>query len=212
MKNLPLLLGTIIGTILLVVVVAAIFSKGAEPKMADLSILMNNAHLAQGPENAKVTIVEFGDMQCPACSSAEPLVKQVIAAHPNDVRFVFRHFPLVTIHPNAQYAAQAVEAAASMNPESFWKLHNLLYTNQKEWESLSTAEFQTKIGEYADKLQIDKTELMKRIDSQEVKDKISTDVSDANKLGVSGTPTFYVNGQEVLAPQLQSTVEASLAK
>jgi len=212
MKNLPLLLGTIIGTILLVVVVAALFSKGNEPKMADPAVLLNNVNLVKGPENAKVTVVEFGDMQCPACGSAEPLVEQVLAAHPNDIRFVFRQFPLTSIHPNAQYAAQTVQAAASMNIATFWTLHDYLYSHQTEWADLSSDDVKKKFMEYADKLQIDKTELSKRIDSQEVKDKISTDVSDANKIGVNGTPTFYVNGQEVLAPQLQSTVETALSK
>ncbi len=212
MKNLPLLLGTIIGTVLLVVVVAALFSKGNEPKMADQAILLNNVNLVKGSPTAKVTLVEFGDMQCPACGSAEPLVEQILKAHPNDVRFIFRQFPLVSIHPNAQYAAQAVQAAASMNIETFWTLHDYLYSHQTEWADLSSADVKTKFMEYADKLQIDKTELAKRIDAQEVKDKISTDVSDANKLGVDGTPTFSVNGQEVLPPQLQSTGETALAK
>lgn len=212
MKNLPLLLGTIIGTVVLVAVVAVLFSKGNEPKMADLTILMNNVHLVKGPDTAKVTVVEFGDMQCPACGTAEPLVEQMLKSHPNDVKFVFRQFPLVSIHPNAQYAAQTVEAAAAMNIDSFWKMHDYLYAHQSEWADLSSADVKTKFMEYADKLQIDKTELTKRIDDQVVKDNISTDVSDANRLGVGGTPTFYVNGQEVLAPQLQSAVETFLAK
>jgi len=212
MKNLPLLLGTIFGTILLVVVVAAIFSKGSDPVVVDQKVLMNNVHLVKGPTTAKVTVVEFGDMQCPACGSVEPLVEQLIAKHPNDVQFVFRQFPLVSVHKNAQISAQAVEAAASMNIDTFWKLHNYLYANQPDWSELSNADVLKKFGEYADKLQIDKVELMKRIESQEVKDKIATDVGDANKLGVDGTPTFYVNGQKTLAPQLDSTVESFLAK
>ncbi len=212
MKNLPLLLGTIFGTILLVVVVAAIFSKGSDPVAVDQKVLMNNAHLVKGPTTAKVTVVEFGDMQCPACGSVEPLVEQLLAKHPNDVQFVFRQFPLVSVHKNAQISAQAVEAAAGINIDSFWKLHNYLYANQPDWSELSNADVLKKFGEYADKLQIDKVELLKRIESQEVKDKIATDVGDANKLGVDGTPTFYVNGQKTLAPQLDSTVESFLAK
>ncbi len=212
MKNLPLLFGTIIGTVVLVIVLAAVFSKSGAPKIVDAATLMNNIHLVKGPDNAKVTVVEFGDMQCPACGQAEPLVEQILKAHPNDVRFVFRQFPLVSIHSNAQFGAQAVEAAASMSLDSFWKLHNYMYANQTEWAEGDAATAKQKINDYADKLQIDKTELMKRIDSQAVKDSIATDVSDANKLGVGGTPTFYVNGQETLAQQLQTTVESSLAK
>ncbi len=212
MKNLPLLLGTIFGTILLVVVVAAIFSKGSDTAPVDQKVLLNNARLVKGSENAKVTVVEFGDMQCPACGSVEPLVEQMMSKHGNDVRFIFRQFPLVTVHKNAQISAQAVEAAATFDMATFWKFHDYLYANQTDWSELNSTDVQKKFGEYADKLQIDKVELMKRIESQEVKDKIATDVSDANKLGVDGTPTFYVNGQKTLAPQLNSTVESFLAK
>lgn len=212
MKNVPLLLGTILGTGAFIIVVAALFSKGSEPKVVDQIVLMNNAHLSKGVDAAKVTVVEFADLQCPACGSVHPLVSEIVNAHPKDVRFIFRHYPLVGVHQNAQYAAQAVEAAASIDIASFWKLHDYLYENQTDWSETKPEEFKKKIEEYATKLEIDKTELLKRIDSQVVKDKILTDVGDGNKLGVSGTPTFYVNGQETSAPQLKSTVEAFLAK
>jgi protein-disulfide isomerase len=211
MKNLKLLAITLVVTVVLIVLVAAVFSKGSPTKTVDQNVLMNNIHLAKGPEKAKVTVIEFGDLQCPACGSAEPVVEQLLKNHP-DVRFVFRQFPVITVHPNAQISAQFVEAAASMNLDSFWKLHDYLYANQADWSELSSADVLKKFGEYTDKLQIDKTELLKRIDSQAVKDSIATDVSDANKLGVAGTPTFYVNGQEALAPQLESAVQSALAK
>jgi len=212
MKNLPLLLGTVFGTILLVVVVAALFSKGADPVTVDQTILMNNTRLVKGSNTAKVIVVGFGDMQCPACASQERFVTELLAKYPNDVKFIFRHFPLVGVHANAQMAAQAVEAAATFDLATFWKLHDYLYLNQSDWSELDKNGLKQKLGEYADKLQIDKVELMKRIESQEVKDRIATDVSDANKLGVDGTPTFYVNGQKTLAPQLESTVASFLAK
>src|SRR5471030_2664687 len=212
MKNLPLLLGTIIGTVVLVAVVSTLFSKRGASTTVDTKVLMNNVHLVKGPETAKVTVIEFGDFQCPACAAAEPLVEKLLQDHPNDIRFIFRQFPLVSIHPNAQFSAETAEATASMNIDSFWKFHDYLYQNQNEWADLDANAVKQKFSDYADKLQIDKTELMKRIESQEVKDKIATDVSDATKLGVDGTPTFYVNGQKTLAPQLQTTVESSLAK
>jgi protein-disulfide isomerase len=206
MKNVPLLIGTILGTLLLVVGVSFLFSQSSQPKVIDSAMLVSNARHIKGPENAKVTLVEFSDFQCPACLATEPLVQQITSAFPNDVRLVYRQFPLVNVHKNAQISAQAAEAAATFG--KFWEFHDLLFTNQKEWEELDKQAAVDKFAEYAAKLEIDKTEFLKRIESQEVKDKVTLDVSDGGKIGVDGTPTFYVNGQKTLAPQLFSTVES----
>lgn len=210
MKNLPLLLGTLLGTLVLVVGLAFVFSQPEKAVVVDQAIAIGQNRPTKGPENAKVTVVEFSDFQCPACYSAQPLVAQMLAKYPNDVRFIYRHYPLVTIHKNAQLAAQAAEAAR--DSDKFWEMHDLLFAEQSIWGEMNDADFRKKLEEFADKLAIDKTEFQTKMESKEVKDVVAADVSDGNRTGVDGTPTFYVNGQLTPAPQLLTAVESALSK
>src|SRR5690606_29220292 len=108
----------------------------AEPgNFVDQSRLIREHNTMTGSLDAKVTVVEFGDMQCPACASAHPVVKQIINEYGDnpDFNFVFRHFPLSSIHPHAQISAEAVEAAGDQG--KFWEMHDLLFTRQSEWAS-----------------------------------------------------------------------------
>lgn len=209
MKNVPLLIGTLLGTVLLVVGLAFVFSRPEPVKIVDTALVLSKDRPFRGPENAKVTVVEFSDFQCPACRAAQPLVEKIIAEHPNDVRFVFRHYPLTTIHKNAQYSAQVGEASRSFN--KFWEMHDLMFLNQDEWVELDGKELTAKFDEYATKLGIDKTALTAKMNSKEIKDVVASDIADGNKAGVTGTPTFFVNGQLTSAPQLQTTVESALS-
>jgi protein-disulfide isomerase len=210
MKNIPLLVGTLIGTILLIVAVSFLFSKSAEPKIVDQAVAIGNTKNIKGPENAKVTVVEYSDLQCPACRATQPVVDQVLAKHGNEIRFVYKHFPLTTIHKNAQQAALYAQAAAKFN--KFWEWHDLLFANQDDWAELNQADLKTKFDEYLDKLQIDKKEFQKKIESNEVQQEVTEDVADGEKVGVNATPTFYVNGQETTAPQLMQAVESALSQ
>jgi len=211
MKNLPLLIGTLVITVVLVVALSLFFSNSnqTQSKPVDPTLLINKTQDVKGPENAKVTVVEFGDFQCPACGATEPLVRQVLQKYPNQVRFVFRNFPLTEIHQNAQQAALTAQAAGAMG--KFWEMHDYLYDHQDEWAELSGDAVKAKFTEYLTKLQIDKTEFGKRIDSQAVHDQVTEDIADGTKAGVDATPTFYVNGQKTAAPQLLATVESLLA-
>ena len=211
MKNLPLLLGTLLGTIAIVVALALLFSRPEPVVTADAGILMKENRASKGPEHAKVTIVEFSDFQCPSCKAFDPVIKGILAKHPNDVRVIFRHFPLTTIHSNAQAAAQAAEAAKTFG--KFWEMHDMLFQEQNIWADLDSAGFQKKLEEYAEKLTIDKSEFQKKMNSNEVKEVVTVDVSDGTRANVNGTPTFFVNGQLVPAPQQLSTVvDSALAK
>jgi protein-disulfide isomerase len=211
MKNLPLLLGTLLGTIAIVVALALMFSRPEPVVTVDSAVLMKENRASKGPENAKVTIVEFSDFQCPTCKAFDSVVKSILEKHPNDVRVIYRHFPLTTIHPNAQAAAQAAEVAKTFG--KFWEMHDMLFLEQTVWADLDGAAFQKKLEEYAEKLTIDKSEFQKRMDSNEVKEVVTVDVSDGTRANVNGTPTFFVNGQLVPAPQqLPSVVESALAK
>jgi protein-disulfide isomerase len=210
MKNLPLLIGTIVGTLLLVVGVAVIFSHSAKPKTVEADTLMKNARLTTGAKTPKVTIVEFSDLQCPGCAGYQPILKQLLAKYPNDVQLVYRHFPLNQIHPYAQTAAEFAETANTFG--KFWEIHDLMFQDQTVWSQLNNkSEVEAKFYEYITKLEIDKNEFDKRIKTQEVLDNVQKDISDGNKLGVNSTPFFFVNNQVIPAPQLVETVESLLA-
>jgi protein-disulfide isomerase len=209
MKNLPLLIGTLLGTLILVVGLAFVFSRPEPEKVADVSLVQGTMRLTKGPENAKVTLVEFSDFQCPTCAAYEPQVKALLEKYPNDIRFVYRHYPLTNIHPNAQRAAEAAEAAASF--DKFWEFHDVLFAEQKTWSPMNSGDFEKKLEEYVEKLAIDKTEFQKKMNSKEVKDAVTADVSDGTRAEVDGTPTFYVNGKLIPAlQQLQSAVESEI--
>jgi protein-disulfide isomerase len=209
MKNLPLLLGTIIGTLLLVVGVAVIFSNSAKPRTVSHDDLTKSARFTTGAKEPKVTIVEFADLQCPGCAGYQPILKQILAKYPNDVQLIYRQFPLIQIHEYAQMAAQFAEAAGTYN--KFWEMQEMMFAEQQQWSALKDkSAVEAKFYEYVAKLQIDKNEFQKRMESQEVLDNVQRDVSDGNKLGVNSTPFFFVNDQVVPAPQLVETVDSLL--
>jgi protein-disulfide isomerase len=208
MKNLPLLIATLVGTVLLVVVVAFFASGSSTPKPVDQALLVGQTKNVKGSADAKVTVVEFSDLQCPACKATQPIVDQLLQQDGEKIRFIYRHFPLTEVHKNAQQAALTAQVAASFG--KFWEFHDMAFANQKEWADLSANDVKAKFLEYIEKLQIDKTEFQKRIDSQDVAQQITQDVADGTKAGVDATPTFYVNGQKTAAPQLISTVESLL--
>lgn len=212
MKNIPLLFGTILGTILLIIGVAYFFSGSSAPAeevaQADPAQLVNGARHSSGPAEAKVTVVEFSDFQCPACRAAKPLVDQLKNQYGDSVKIVYRHFPLDSIHPNARLAAQASEVVAEQG--KFWEYHDLLFTRQDEWADITNKEeLLNKLAEYAAQLQIDKASFLEKIETQEVVQKVVDDADLGTSLQVDSTPTFYVNGQQTLAPQLISAVESA---
>lgn len=209
MKNIPLLAGTLLITVALVIGLAFAFSQPEQRAVVGNDILLKDNRPTKGAENAKVTIVEFSDLQCPACRGMAPMVDDLVKKYPNDVKVIYRHFPLTTIHKNAQAAALGGEAASSMG--KFWAYHDLLFAEQDVWSELDDSAFSAKLEEYATKLAIDKTEFQKKMNSNEVKDVVAADVSDGTRAGVDGTPTFYVNGQRVSAPQqLAGVVEEAV--
>jgi len=208
MKNLPLLVITIVGTLLLVVMAVMLFTKSGQSY--DLILITGDRRHSRGSATAQVVVTEFSDFQCPACSVAHQLLAEVYQKYPDQVQVIYRHYPLSTIHPNAQLAAQAAEAAGEMN--KFWEMHDKLFTNQQSWESLDESAFMDLLGKYAEELQIDKSVFLTKIQSGPIKQKITNDINDGDTLGINSTPTFFVNGQKTAAPQLLSTVESSLKK
>ncbi|MET9269407.1 Na+/H+ antiporter NhaA [Kribbella sp. NPDC003557] len=138
----------------------------------------------RGPEKASVTLVEYGDFECPYCGMAEPVVRNLL--QDDDLRYVWRHLPLSDVHPRAQIAAEVAEAAAAQG--AFWEMHDLLLANQ---ENLQPKDL---IG-YAEQLGLDTDRLHDDVKRHVAAARVAQDVESADTSGVSGTPTFFVNGQ-----------------
>ena len=142
----------------------------------------------QGDAHAPVTLVEYGDFQCPACAMAHPLVKRLQHRHAGNLRLVFRHFPLSQAHPYAQMAAELAEAAAVAG--QFWAMHDWLYEHQADWVPRGPAGLEA--GARA--LGLDVEALAATLRNPDVAGHIRRDFMGGVRSGVNGTPSFYVNG------------------
>jgi Na+/H+ antiporter NhaA len=139
----------------------------------------------RGPGHAPVTLVEYGDFECPYCGRAEPAVRELLAGY-GDLRYAWRHLPLTDVHPHAQLAAEAAEAAASQG--KFWQMHDQLLDHQ---DALTTAD----LIRYAAELGLDTERFTRDLREHTGQAKIAADVDSADLSGVSGTPTFFINGK-----------------
>ncbi|NCS97701.1 MAG: thioredoxin domain-containing protein [Candidatus Pacebacteria bacterium] len=211
MKNMPLLIGTIVVSLIMIVGVAFMFSGDSTPTadqlvpLDEVILVPENPHVKGAPE-AAITVVEFSDFQCPACSAAQPLVNELLAQYGDSVRFIYRHYPLISIHKNAQ--AASIFAQAATEQDKFWEVHDMLFQTQPEWSTITNDDdLQAKFMTYAEALQLDTALLEEKMKDTSVLEAIQRDVTDGNTAKIAGTPTFYVNGVLTPAPQLLSTVE-----
>jgi protein-disulfide isomerase len=157
----------------------------AEP-IVDLSVPVDPDHdHIRGPMNASVTVVEYGDFECPYCGQAEPVVRELLADF-GDLRYVWRHLPLSDVHPHAQLAAEAAESAAAQG--AFWPMRDLLFTRQ---DALSAKD----LVRYAEEIGLDVERFREDLRTHAHAGRVAEDVDSADLSGVSGTPTFFVNGQ-----------------
>jgi protein-disulfide isomerase len=152
--------------------------------MATLKIPITSADHFQGPESAEVTLTEYGDYECPHCGRAYPIVKHVQKHLGKRLRFVFRNFPLVEMHPHAEAAAETAEFAGAHG--KFWEMHDLLFENQ---ERLSGQLF---LG-LAQELELPATVLAEALEDGEFKNRVRGDFDGGVRSGVNGTPTFYID-------------------
>ena len=143
-------------------------------------------HIRGPGEDAPVTLVEYGDFECPYCGRAEPIVRQLLLDVGSEVRYVWRHLPLTDVHPHAQMAAEASEAAGSQG--RFWEMHDVLLDNQDKLRPQD-------LVRYAEELGLDVDRFRSEIREHEHAGRVARDVESAELSGVSGTPTFFINGQ-----------------
>lgn len=166
-----------------------------------------------GNKDAKVTIVEFSDFQCPFCKALyDDALVQIKKEYVDTgkVKFAYRHYPLESIHPNAQKAAEASECANAQG--NFWDYHDQLFENQAEWENLSAEDAQTKFSEYATAIGIDGSALASCVSSGEMADKVKTDLDAGSAAGVDGTPATFVNGMMISGAAPYADFKAEIEK
>ena len=139
-----------------------------------------------GPDDAPVTLVEYGDFECSYCGQAYPIVKQMQDTMGNQMRFVFRSFPLTEVHPHAEHAAEVAEAAA--DEDAFWEMHDLLYQHQDRLGDAALVRYAKEVGLSADEVRAD-------LEEGTFADRVRRQFMSGVRSGVNGTPTFFINGE-----------------
>lgn len=157
---------------------------------------------------SKVTLVEYSDFQCSACGAYYPIVKQLIEDFDTDIQFVYRHFPLFTIHANADISARAAESAGAQG--KFWEMHDLLFENQQTWSTINNPK-KTFVG-YAEQIGLDIDKFTADLNSKEIGDKVESDRLDGLNAGVNSTPSFFLDGVKMKNPQSLEEFSAAINK
>jgi protein-disulfide isomerase len=201
-NNAKLLIATLAGTLLLIIGVSVFFSgsgEGQQRQPVDQAVLLDGATHFKGAtaEAAKVTIVEFSDLQCPACANTSPVLQSMVESYPQ-VRLVYRHFPLMSIHRNAVAAGQAAEAAHEQG--KFWEMHDVLFKTQVEWETLSDP------SEYflglANRISLDQAAFQTAYESPATRELVMKDLRLAEQLKLGSTPSLFYNGEPLDVTEL----------
>jgi protein-disulfide isomerase len=210
------LIGKVIVIITVLVVAGAIFwgirTQDSGSKNVNVEVTDEDTYL--GNKDAKVTLVEYSDFQCPACKAYEDIVKQLRESYSGeDLRIVYRHFPLRSRHPNADLAAQAAEAAGEEG--KFWEMKDELFKNQAEWSQEKDP--RGLFGAYAKSIGLDVAEFDEDLLSDDdSKERVEKDYQSGVALGVNSTPTFILNGVILKNPQnldeFKKLIDAELKK
>lgn len=153
----------------------------------------------KGNKDATITLIEYSDFQCPVCITYNFLVEDIMAEFGNHIKFVYRHFPLKAIHDNAEFAARAAEAAGLQ--EKFWEMHDMLFANQSSWSDLNQTDAENAFIGYANTLGLNQKQFMEDMNSKKVKNKVNAQYKSAMKAGLTGTPTFFLNGVKISNPR-----------
>lgn len=160
----------------------------------------NIADHVYGDANSKVILMEYGDFQCPYCGETYPGLKAISNDYKDQIAFVFRNFPLTTLHVNARAAAAAAEAAGQLGGnDAYWKMHDALYDNQATWENMSGSDLTDTFTDYAHSIGLDETKFKAQLanNTTNINQKISFDQALGNKVGVDSTPSIYLNGTKL---------------
>ena len=174
--------------------------------MTDLRTPITNNDHVRGPAQAPITLVEYGDYECPHCGAAHPVVNQVLQTLSGQIQFAYRHFPLVEMHPHAQIAAESAEFASAGG--LFWEMHDALFENQERL-SIPT------IFLLAEDFGLPGTGLRNSLETGQFRNKVRNDFTSGVRSAVNGTPTFFINGVRHDGPydfaSLTSAIEQHIA-
>ena len=154
------------------------------PHPFELSVPVAATDHMLGPEHAPVTIVEYGDFECPNCKQAAPAVTLLMRRFPERLRYVYRHFPMTEVHAHALLAAEAAECAGAQG--QFWPMHDLLFQNQQHLKA-------SNLRDYAQRLRLDMATYTAQMDDDVYLQRVREHLQSGNDSGVRGTPTFFVN-------------------
>ena len=191
---------TVIGVITVVLFGGAMWfsSVSAEKNNEGVEISPN----IKGNLEASVKLVEFSDFQCPACSTFQPALQEVMTLYGDNLSLEYKHFPL-PIHPFAKQAAVAAEAAGQQG--KFFEFHDLLFANQSDWAGVVTPG--TYFIQYAEELGLDIGLFRSHLNASLLRDKVQAEAIEAQELGVTGTPTFFLNGEKMTFESYQSFID-----
>jgi protein-disulfide isomerase len=208
MSNWKMVLVAVLGALILVgIMVWGLTKMGEDQSGLDVEVekLTDGSGWVTNEENYKLTVVEFSDLQCPACKQAESSVAENLRQM-DGVRYVFRHFPLLTIHKNAWRAARAMETAKKM--DKGWGMMELLFEKQEEWSESNDLDKRA-VG-YAKELGLNESEFETIYNEGDVDEQIVRDSALAKELSLGGTPTFFVEGEPVATNFVLTKVEEIL--
>ena len=170
----------------------------------------NIADHVKGNKDGKILLVEYGDFQCPSCGVAHPHLNSLMEEYGDSTTFVYRNFPLTTIHPNARAAAGAAEAAGLQG--KYWEMYDMLFENQKSWSSLDASQRGSVFNGYAQALDLDLEKFTADVAATNVSKKITFDQALGKNIGVNATPAFYLNGEKLDEETSSALVNGDLTK
>jgi cyclophilin family peptidyl-prolyl cis-trans isomerase/protein-disulfide isomerase len=178
-------------------IVEPLFSELTPEQEAQLAVFppVSEEDWTKGPEDAIITIIEYTEFQCPYCAMAYQELEKLMDMYPEDVRLVYRPYPLISIHPNSQLAAQAAEAAGLQG--KFWEMYSNLFDKQSEWIDLTAEEFLTWLAAEATTLGLDEAQFSQDTVSDAVREKIQSSMDYGASIGMNSVPTVLINGRPI---------------
>jgi protein-disulfide isomerase len=165
--------------------------------LSPVSVEVSSDEWIKGNPDAQTTLIEYSDFQCPACKTYYPLINRLADELGDDLRIVYRHLPLISIHKNALPSARAAEAAGVQG--KFWEMHDKLFDKQDDW--IDDSKPSDKFEEYAGEIGLDIEKYKGDYESEEVKNAVNSDLASANSLRLSSTPSFFLNGKLIESPR-----------